>query len=689
MSVDDFSIELQERDGYWNKLGCQPTGGSFIIAESLTLTGDLQEKGCLEASWVMKMDPRFPKQCIEHFTPIVVSRGGEPIWSGRIIAAPTNFGEDSFVTVQCQGWGQHLKDEVTNKQWIIQDLSQWVDQRTLPGANLSASTANYQIEVGTGGIILSMPCTVPAGTTWTGGTDCGIVLDMGEGNVCEEISFEWTSSANTASTSYYVGTGSTPQWRGGRVDYAAPFTNSSAASGTFNAAVSPASSAGRYVFIFGYTSGTINYIADVWLKISNIRCSLKAAYTSGATSVLYASTIIPEVIGYTSLLISNDTSRITATTTPIPNFPGPTAYRYGNELIDLANSIHGYVTRLTPDPTPIMEFFPQPTDYSFMVGANEYSLVEPAAQDGRGVANRVIVEYEDAAGVKGNAESTPTVLGTPGVPQFSNPFFEVDASGWTVFFGTAVRSLAAASQGVASLALTTSAGSIVYVNPTTLTGLTPGKRYVVKLQWRRANTITGGNVHVRNSASARISDYVESQFSAAGTGSFTAISIPFTAPSDGIAVLELSLNGAASTLLGYLDAVEVVSSLTNIVDRRGFQRTFLRPMSVKSTAAAAAAIALLELQSSEFPPFRGTIGIQGRVRTKGGGSMHVSKLPALVGDAILIEDIADPNTGAMGRQGVIQQATYNADTDTCEITIDDPTGFLEVLRSRLSLLGGA
>lgn len=64
-------------------------------------------------------------------------------------------------------------------------------------------------------------------------------------------------------------------------------------------------------------------------------------------------------------------------------------------------------------------------------------------------------------------------------PANSNPYFEVDASGWTATGGSAVRSTAQAHEGVASLLLTpTGAASISAVECTPVVGVQPGS------QWR-------------------------------------------------------------------------------------------------------------------------------------------------------------------------------------------------------------
>lgn len=706
MSVtDEFSIELQERDGYWNTLGCQPTGGSWFIASSLMMTGDLLEKGCLEASWVMKMDPRFPRQCIEHYTPVVISRGGEPIWSGRIIAAPTNFGEDSFVTVQCQGWGQHLKDECTDRQWLISDLSRWVDMRATAHSTLQYDRhcAAGQVNVGDGEIYLAFP----HGSTVGQYGMCGVVLDLGpnpENWLTTQATAQMTYTATTAAAcanainasikmmavtydDIFQAAGTSTLVSQLVSDTAGPY----APFGSPSANPAPPWADGyRYVHIYIQANTGITMSGDLWVKISQVNVWPDENDQTGGTNILKASTIIKETLTKVCPLISSDQSRITATSTAVPNFPGGKGFKYGHELIEQANSFHGYVARLSPEPTPVFEFFPQPTDYSYAIGNGEYSFIEPAAQDGRNVYSKVISEFEDASGVYSYAASD-SPFDTYSPVQHPNPTFDVNTNNWSTPSGTITRDTGVFDSTPASGRLTSGpggSGGFYFSYPASqLTGLIPGRKYRFRFRWRRTAAISSGEFFINDSTGSRVTTTNISGGNILTTtiNTWVTMEYDFIAPTTG--ALDYAGFGAgsaiaASTIFAYIDSVEILMQSSSVAARR-MGRTALRPMGVRSTPAMALAMSALELENCKYPPFKGTIGVQGRIRTKGGNTIHVSKLPALVGDAILIEDLTDPNTGAMGRQGVIQQATYNAETDICELTIDDPTGFIEILRNRL------
>lgn len=688
MSESDFSVALQERDGKWVRLGDQATGGFGVVMDSLRFTGDLREYGCLEASWIMRMNPKWPRNIIEHFTPAVIYRGAEPVWSGRIIAAPTNYGEDTFVTVQCQGWGQHTKDDCTDREWVIDDLSRWKDTKSHP----SVTVANYHgfaPQIGDGTIIL--PC--PRASTIENLKAVSATLDLGPNQRATRAvaTFKSVVAPGTVSFHVYLRINDSPNFVGGG-SYGQSITDNPPTTDTTVAVTG--SPGGRYVHIAWYYDGATTTVGgDHSIIVSSLKVFTDTADESGNASILKASTIISEALAACCPMISTDTSKITTTSTNIPNFPGSPGYRYANELIDQANSIHGYITRLSPDPVPVFEFSAQPTDYSFVLGADEYQLEEPAAQDGRAVYNRVISEYEDATGIKAYSEVVDTNYSGSNVTQFANPGFEVNTSNWTAVLGTITRDTVVFDVGVASLRVTDVAGA--FTTRSDLIQLVPRDTYVMTFRYRRAVTHSAGTFTLLDSSGQTLSYrgmsnlFTVTDINNSALGSFATFTFQFTAPDDGQVRFDYSgTTSPINQIAGYLDNFQIFQRRNNAVSRRNFTRAALRPMDVKSNSTIAGAFAQLELDNSQYPPFKGTLSVQGYIRNKGGSKTHVSKLPSRVGDAVLIEDLMDPNSGAIGRRGIIQSAEYNAVTDTCTFSIDDPTGFIEVLRNRLRSLGG-
>lgn len=674
-----LSIELQPLDGKWVTLGSQTQGGAGFLPGSIEYSGDLNEYGCLDASFKLKMNPRWPRDIIERFTPVVIKDGSDDVWSGRIIAAPSTYAEDAEITVQCQGWGQHTKDDCTDREWVISDMSRWVDSRTMPDIDLARHKPfNGTIE-NTGNVITM---TIPNATIVPSDCHFFVCLDMGPNNLAKVVYADLECSANDASAGFYT-------------------ANDSNASGTFDESTNEGAcnfssafisrtftTARRYVFLGYYRSSSGTYGADFYLRLKNIRVYTDSADQSTGASILPASTIIGETLTSICPLISSDQSKIATTATYFPNFPGSPGYKYANELIDQANSIHGYRFRLSPNPVPVAEFAPLPTDYSFVVGAGEYTLLDPSSEDGRGVYSRVISEYEDAAGIRAGATAVGDATKLDAV-QPTNPSFDTDTSGWATS-GTFTRDTGVFNSTPASARLNGSfAGAGYFAGAyTTISGLTPGKAYKLQFQFYRAATLISGtaiNVY-RNPGSTAdllLEDTTSLQASALSAWQYQSIS--FYGPADGIAIVGVTLGQAGAGILGYIDSFELLSGTNSIVERRGFIRTALRPHGIKTTAATAQALADLEYDNSQFPPFKGTIGIEGRIRTKGGATIPVSHLPHRVGEALLIENLTDPNTGALGRQGIIQSAKYNRAQNRAEVTIDSAQNFLTQLKQRLAL----
>jgi len=130
------------------------------------------------------------------------------------------------------------------------------------------------------------------------------------------------------------------------------------------------------------------------------------------------------------------------------------------------------------------------------------------------------------------------------------------------------------------------------------------------------------------------------------------------------------------------DDIVVSGATENVVQRRGFAKTKLVDFSSKMTAAAATQVCQIILDASQFPPLKGTLKVTGHIRRYGTGAhIHVSQLK--LGEAILLEDETDPNTGAIGRIGIIMQFTYDHDTQTATIAIDSNKNFVENLLARL------
>jgi hypothetical protein len=334
-----------------------------------------------------------------------------------------------------------------------------------------------------------------------------------------------------------------------------------------------------------------------------------------------------------------------------------------------------------------------------VLGEGQYTLLEPAAQDGQHVFNRVITEYEDAAGVRGAATSEDQTYMVSST-QLPNPSFDTDTSSWTVFNGTLTRDTVVFDTAPASGRLTSNAGGYAYFESPRHTELRRNTEYQMVIRFRRNATLVNGisaGIYVfgaegTNSfgtgstgpfGSAHIAN---TDLNAYGTGSFVDVPIKFRTGNSGTAAVSIELEGPSSTILAYIDSITIRQKGSSVVSRRGFRRTALRPMTHRSTAATADAIAQLELNASQFPPFKGTIAVTGRIPLKGGGSMDAAHIPGRgIGENLLLKNLADPNSQALGRIGNIQSAVYDESKHQTLIGIDRDLHFISQLRDRLAI----
>lgn len=670
----EFSVVFEPLDGGPVKIGTAPKdGGAGIQPDSLKFDGDLSEYGPLGASLRLKMDPKLAavRGLVERFTPMTIYRGASEVWDGRVIAAPGSYGEESEIVVQGQGWGQHTKDDCMDRVWVVSDLSRFADMRAQSTLAAGAVRASTSVSIDEGGITITDASGIALAASGRG----GVVLDLGPNNVARRLVVTYTSSNNTANQQLYYSLSSIVDGGPGLGSVAdlAAVANNAGASGTLT--MTATSDTRRYVHVFSHSNPGYTPGADVWFKITSVQIFTSTAYESGNASIFKASTGISETLDALCPLLATDRSKISTTSLSLPHFPAQAGWKYANEYIDEANSYHGYKFKIGPGRVP--EFAALPTDYTYVLKSGEYTLKTPAEEDGRETFNRVVAPYDDAAGVSAYAEAATTYTDDSQILVANgNNTFNVDTSGWAN--GAAfTRQTGSFNTSPASAAM--ASGQITTAN---IAGLLPGKKY--RLRFSARSTSGAGTVLVcvgdRTVVGTLSGDLVVNQ-EVALTGSWQTFYIEFTPnrTDTGIAFF-----GILVTTL-YLDDIYIQSKRATVADRRGFRRTLLKPASGPSNSTVQSALATVELNAHQYPPFKGQINVTGYITLKGGERVHVSDLPHATGEGLLLADMPDPNTGAMGRFGIIQTAEYTQATDSCDIVMDDPRNFIQVLRNRIGL----
>lgn len=689
--IPEMSVEIQRRDMPWEKLGSGLSRG--IVAESISFTHSFESSigGPATATMVLTDVEKRQRPDLEHFTPVVIRSGNKPVFSGRVIRTPEVRADKYQRTIELQGWKEHLKDAWYDKAYVITDLTRFSDDRSAPNATLGVSktSANGQVNVGDGAITLMNPNAQAILID----SLCGVYIDLGPNNVAKRVIVNYQSSNNTANNKLVLtDCSSADPWVGG-ASSSALAVNNAGATGTLR--ISPTAATSRYIHIYnqvitaGYTPS-----ADVFFKITSILICTSTAYESGDASALHSSDVIKDVLTTKCPLISSDQSNITTTSFAIPEFhTGLGEYEQPFSLIDRGNSFNGYQVVVSSDPVAKVTYRPVPTTPMYALGEGDaYEFENPGTYDGSEVYSKVIGQFTDATGAPGVVTVTVPSSGVQNIPTtdgaVTNPSFATNTTGWTVAGSgtplitrdTTVFNSTPASGRFELTSTTTPLGSDAILTGALTGTFNAGQTYSLQVAVRVVNQTDPGTVKLQFGTSSDST----TQLVSGGVGSFIVYSMtwsPTTTVSSGVNLSVSSYTGASITQI-YVDDVTLLKSVSNVVNRRGFSKEHLRKFTQRMTTAAATQVCQLILDASQFPPLKGTIKKRGRIRLTTGSSVHGSQLQ--LGQVVLLEDERDPNTGAIGRMGVLQAFTYERDSDTTTLTLDSVQGFYENLIARLS-----
>lgn len=137
-------------------------------------------------------------------------------------------------------------------------------------------------------------------------------------------------------------------------------------------------------------------------------------------------------------------------------------------------------------------------------------------------------------------------------------------------------------------------------------------------------------------------------------------------------------------------ASEVRTNVNTLLTAQGFTRSMRLPVSATLTPAAAQQIGDVWLTRHANAPMSGSITVApGDIRDMTGQPVHPSVLLTRTGERIRVAGLVDPVTGIVGRVGTIVNVTYNADTETAAVSLDNDTNSFETFLSRLALIQGA
>lgn len=131
-------------------------------------------------------------------------------------------------------------------------------------------------------------------------------------------------------------------------------------------------------------------------------------------------------------------------------------------------------------------------------------------------------------------------------------------------------------------------------------------------------------------------------------------------------------------------------SLATLVSRRAFYRTKILQVSSAGTTASYNQIGDLYLAGHRTTPMRGKVKATGPSAIRkvlGGEPVHPAKLLIHTAEMVRLPRI-DPDTGGFGRDCRIVNVSYNHDTQTADVDLDNRRSNFEALLERLSIVTG-
>lgn len=691
MSTVDVSIRLEALNGQWETCGADRAIG--VDAESVVCTAD--GWGPKTASFTLKRTVIALWPDLSAYTPIEIEIGGVIVWEGRIAETPVKDGAEQQINVQGEGWQAQLDDDVFLHTYVHSKLSDWKDARSFTNADLTKWLTAPQVQAGSGAITLSFPqgSSVIENVTWV-----GVILDLGPGAVAKRVVLE-VAEGSFAAGNYVlvcrgadnVGelTGTEPEFD--QAFFSDPATIAGATAGSFT-------STHRYVAIMIHRTGaTGSETADRHLKLTAIKVFSDTTYESGNLSVLTGDVIEKDALERGTLLLSTDYTQIAARSFHIPDFIIAKAST-PREVIEAANAYYNYITKLLvgrrfssqPRPTaPLLEIGSwsqaDTEDTSANSGAEIYdrALIEATGTDG----SPLVVER--SAGQQPGASPTAYGITTP-APE--NPSFAVNTATWSITgaAGTLTRDTTVFNTAPASgrvNATPKAFDNAAHLTETLSGTFKHGITYKLTVQVKTGAMPTPA-VLVGELGTA--GDYATAGLSLTPESAFQQFTITWTPTEDrtGVTLRLAAEYGAAGAATLWVDDVVLYVLKPTLIDRRGFRRTKVIQMSSAITQAEGNQLGDIFLQSHMTTPFKGSASLSpGSIRrVLGGQPVHPSQLLLYTQQLIRLGNLIDPDTGGIGRNGMIAEVSYDHKTQRAQVTLDDPRNNFDALLQRLAVV---
>jgi hypothetical protein len=137
----------------------------------------------------------------------------------------------------------------------------------------------------------------------------------------------------------------------------------------------------------------------------------------------------------------------------------------------------------------------------------------------------------------------------------------------------------------------------------------------------------------------------------------------------------------------WYDDFTIYTPIPTLLDRLGRSRTATLAINSPLTTEAAKQLGDVFLSLKSRTPFRGSWKVQGdgRVCSAGDGApRHPAEMLLETTELVRFLNIIDPDTGGVGRDGVIDTVSYSHDDRSASVSIDNTRNDFEALLARLA-----
>lgn len=191
--MGDVALRIKPPGMQWGILGEELYPG--LLPEDFQCGAD--PWGFATCNFTLPRDPALPHPDLSSWTPCEAIEEGAVLFEGRVQETPSQ--GKGKLQVAGRGLQYALDDNPIDNCWMHSNLGDWVDTRTLPGADLAAYPARPIVEVGN-----VIRIGWPTGTPYQIFTGVGVTLDLGPNRRARGVMAYASMSNPTGAFAMYI-----------------------------------------------------------------------------------------------------------------------------------------------------------------------------------------------------------------------------------------------------------------------------------------------------------------------------------------------------------------------------------------------------------------------------------------------------------------------------------------------------